>query len=68
MCVGPLSEQVKKEGKDIQLKFYKVMSVLTLMYGSVKLVLTNRSLQSIESTEMRFLRFGQRTHKTEQNI
>jgi hypothetical protein len=38
--MGPLSEQLKKAGKDTQLKFYKVMSILTLMYGSAKWVLT----------------------------
>jgi flagellar motor component MotA len=43
MCVGPLSEQLKKKaGKDTQLKCYKVMSILTLMCGSAKSVLTNR--------------------------
>lgn len=60
----PLSEQLKKAWKDTQLKFYKVMSVLTLMYHSAKLLFTNRNLQSIESPEMRFLRFDQMTHKT----
>jgi hypothetical protein len=54
---GTIGERMKKKktGKETQLKYYKVMVVSTLMSGSETWVLTERSLRSSESAEMRFL-------------
>ena len=46
----------KKVRKDKELKFYKVMAPLVLMYGSESWTPTQNQRKRIEAAEMKFLR------------
>jgi len=47
---------LKKTRTDIQIKFYKVVTGPTLLYGSETWVTSTRDMTRLEAAEMRFLR------------
>ena len=56
MC-GTISRTLKgKTQLSTQIKFYKVMAVLVLMYGSENWSLNRSEKKEIEAAKMRFLR------------
>jgi hypothetical protein len=56
-CNGTIKHNlVNRSQQDTILKFYKVLAVPVLLYGSECWTLTKQQLQQIESPEMRFLR------------
>jgi len=53
---GTIRKHLKKTGTDTQMKFYKVVAGLSLLYGSETWVTTQRDMTRLEAAEMRFLR------------
>ena len=58
MCGRPTTSRTLKGKTQLstQIKFYKVMAVPVLMYGSENWSLTRSDKRKIEAAEMRFLR------------
>lgn len=55
MC-GTIKRNLKNTRKETKLKFYKVMAVPVLLYGSECWTMTKQDEKKIEAAEMRFLR------------
>jgi len=53
---GIIRKHLKKIRTDTQMKFFKVVSRPTLLYGSETWVTTKRDMTRLEAAEMRFLR------------
>jgi hypothetical protein len=53
---GTIRRNLKKKRKDTQLKFYKMMAVPVLMYGSEAWTIKKKDISRIQSAEMKFLR------------
>ena len=61
MC-GTIRRTLKSGSKGTRLKFYKVMALFTLLYGSENWTLTKGQASPIQAAEMRFLRHVQGIH------
>ena len=57
ICGAQIRIQKRKTRKETQLKFYRIMTVLTLLYGSQTWTLGTQDLNRIKATEMCCLRF-----------
>jgi len=53
---GTVRKHLKKTRTDTQMKFYKGVARLSLLYGSETWVTTKRDVTRLEAAEMRFLR------------
>jgi len=53
---GTIRKHLKKIRTGTQMKFYKVVARLSLLYGSETWVTTQRDMTRLEAAEMRFLR------------
>jgi len=51
-----IRKHLKKTRTDTQMKFYKVVARLTLLYGSETWVTTKQDMAGLEAAEMDFLR------------
>ena len=60
MCIrdrcGTIRRLLKSASKGTRLKFYKVMALPTLLYGSENWTVTKGQASRIQAAEMRFLR------------
>lgn len=55
----------RKARKETQMKFYKVMAVPTLIYGSESWTITKKEESRIQSAEMKFMRYVRRCTKAD---
>ena len=53
---GTIRKHLKKPRTDTQMKFYKVVAIPSLLYGSETWVTTKRDMTRLEAAEMRFIR------------
>jgi hypothetical protein len=53
---GTMRKHLKKTLTGTQMKFYKVVAIPSLLYGSETWITTNRDMTRLEAVEMRFLR------------
>ena len=53
---GTIKRSLKKTSKLTKIKFYKVMAIPMLLYGSESWTLTKQDKRNIETSEMKFLR------------
>jgi nitrate reductase alpha subunit len=53
---GTISKHLQKTRTDTQMKYYKVVAIPSLLYGSETWVSTKRAMTRLEAAEMSFVR------------